>query len=791
MERITGNDGGSGMNLQAAVGEINRLKAKMTVMEQEKAAEKEKEREEEAELDNIQDSQPLAQALWDAQVPVNFKIPQLPTFEGKIDPLEHLMAVGTQTSIIGAEEHLKCKLLSSTLKDAALRWYMNLPKNSIASYTDFHKKFIHQFAGSKHVQVTATSLFGIHQGHNENLRQYLARFNEATIQVSNPNQEMFVAAVQSGLKAGHFNESLVQKPASTMQEVMKRAECYIKGEESNAEKRSRDSREKPSSRRSPERYNRGSSQRSGRYEDKGGGRYRQPWRSNEMTYRAQEEYTELNDSKVRVLDEILSSGLARLPPAPDSNARMVKTDHPIKHVLKKPDLAGRMVAWAVELSEYDITFVPRGNIKSQLLTDFIPELSSPPEATNMQPWTLSVDGASNIKGSGAGMRLAKEMEVADLRAKSNSQLVTSQVSGEFQAKDPQLIKYLEQVRSLAKHFNTFELIYVPREHNARADLLSKLASTKKPGNNRTVIQETVAKPSTGDLEVWMVTRNDDWRTPIIQYLENEKLPEEKEEKVKIKKMAAHYTMVGGELYKRGFSSPMLLCVAETESRRILNEIHNGSCGSHIGGRSLAGKVTRVGFFWPTLLSDANRHVRRCDQCQSHADLHHAPGEPLQSVMYPWPFYMWGVDILGPFTTSQGQAKFLLVAVDYFTKWIEAEPVATISSQRVKKFYWKNILCRFGIPKYIVSDNGTQFTSESMINFCQEKGIRNTFISVEHPQANGQAESANKASTKTCRERKASTKTCRGKYRSWARCPFCEVPLLGRVAHGRDAPYLGE
>ncbi|GAU49941.1 hypothetical protein TSUD_408350 [Trifolium subterraneum] len=263
MERIPNNDGGPGMNLQAAVGEINRLKAKMTAMEQEKAAEKEKEKEEEAELDNIQDSQPLAQALWDAQVPANFKIPQLPTFEGKTDPLEHLMAVGTQTAIIGAEEDLKCKLLSSTLKDAALRWYMNLPKNSIASYTDFHKKFIHQFVGSKHVQVTATNLFGIRQGHNENLREYLARFNEATIQVSNPNQEMFVAAVQN--------------------------ECYIKGEESNAEKRSRDLREKPSSRRSPERYHRRSSQRSGRYEDTGSGRYHQPWQSNERTYRVQEE----------------------------------------------------------------------------------------------------------------------------------------------------------------------------------------------------------------------------------------------------------------------------------------------------------------------------------------------------------------------------------------------------------------------------------------------------------------------------------------------------------------------
>ncbi|GAU16855.1 hypothetical protein TSUD_368040 [Trifolium subterraneum] len=178
---------------------------------------------------------------------------------------------------------------------------MNLPRNSIASYTDFHKKLIHQFAGSKHVQVTATSLFATRQRHNENLREYLAKFNEATIQVSNPNQEIYVAAVQNGMKAGHFNESLAQKPASTMQEVMKRAECYIKGEESNAEKRSRDSREKPSSR---------------------SGRYHQPWRSNERTYRTQEEYTQLHDSKVHVLDEILSSGLTRLPPAPDSNARM-------------------------------------------------------------------------------------------------------------------------------------------------------------------------------------------------------------------------------------------------------------------------------------------------------------------------------------------------------------------------------------------------------------------------------------------------------------------------------------
>jgi hypothetical protein len=121
---------------------------------------------------------------------------------------------------------------------------MNLPKNSITGYQDFHRKLIHQFAGRKHVKVTATNMFSLRKRSSETLREYLARFSGATIKISNPNQEMFVAAFHNGLRARHFNESLVQKPAETMQEVMKRAECYIKGEESNAEKRSRDHKER-------------------------------------------------------------------------------------------------------------------------------------------------------------------------------------------------------------------------------------------------------------------------------------------------------------------------------------------------------------------------------------------------------------------------------------------------------------------------------------------------------------------------------------------------------------------
>jgi ribonuclease HI len=108
-----------------------------------------------------------------------------------------------------------------------------------------------------------------------------------------------------------------------------------------------------------------------------------------------------------------------------------------------------------------------------------------------------------------GVKLAKEMDITGLRAKNNSQLMTNQVSGEFQTKDPQLVKYLERVRNLASYFNSFHLTYVPRERNARANLLSKLASTKKPGSNRTFIQETIANPSINEEPVMMIIEEED------------------------------------------------------------------------------------------------------------------------------------------------------------------------------------------------------------------------------------------------------------------------------------------
>ncbi|XP_065620879.1 uncharacterized protein LOC136063846 [Quercus suber] len=100
----------------------------------------------------------------------------------------------------------------------------------------------------------------------------------------------------------------------------------------------------------------------------------------------------------------------------------------------------------------------------------------------------------------------------------------------------------------------------------------------------------------------------------------------------------------------------------------------------------------------------------------------------------------GIDIVGPLPLDKGQVKFLLVAIDYFTKWVEAEPLATITEAKIRSFVWKNIVCRFGIPMTIISDNGRQFDCQNFKDFCSGLGIKNQFSSPGHPQANGQTES---------------------------------------------------
>jgi len=312
----------------------------------------------------------------------------------------------------------------------------------------------------------------------------------------------------------------------------------------------------------------------------------------------------------------------------------------------------------------------------------------------------------------AGMLLAKEMGAQSLVAKSDSQLVTGQVTGEYQEKDPQMAAYLRYVEVLKGAFPAFELVHVPREQNARANLLAKLASSGKGGRQRTVIQETLKTPqkfladnrvdvlhisttrgnpkshrsliqdtartpristyaaSPGGekcVQVCALEESDTWMTPYRRYIADGFLPAEPREGKRIKKNSARYTLVDGVLFRYGFTHPILTYVSGNECTRIMSELHEGICGSHVGGRSLASKVIRAGFYWPSVREDCVRNAQRCKLCQMHADWHKAPPEELRSIHSPWPYHTWGIDILGPFPLAIRQMKYLIVTIEYFTK----------------------------------------------------------------------------------------------------------------------------
>jgi len=147
---------------------------------------------------------------------------------------------------------------------------------------------------------------------------------------------------------------------------------------------------------------------------------------------------------------------------------------------------------------------------------------------------------------------------------------------------------------------------------------------------------------------------------------------------------------------------------------------------------LASKVVRAGYYWPTIREDCTRYAQRCRQCQQHADWHKAPQEELRSIYTLWPFHTWGIDILGPFPLALRQITYLVVPIEYFPKWIEAELVEQITAHKVQHFVWKNIVYRFCMPRRLVSDNDTQFASQQLGKLCTEVGIKQVFASVEHP-----------------------------------------------------------
>ncbi|XP_074341770.1 uncharacterized protein LOC141679160 [Apium graveolens] len=331
----------------------------------------------------------------------------------------------------------------------------------------------------------------------------------------------------------------------------------------------------------------------------------------------------------------------------------VRTAYPLRHILHKPESSWRMLKWAVDPGQFDLEYCPRTTIKGQALADFILEfdaevddkaivLAKPTsqgshwdEKRQELPhpwWILHVEGAVNNNGSGVGivlitpeghrlmsaihfklyatnndaeyealingLKLALEVGAVNLIVLSDSELVVNQVNGGFQARGPRTELYMRCAQRLLKKISNARLESVPREENSNADALAKMGSQMDSiqlGQIPLGIQEI---PSIPEVEVFQMQEipQESWMTPIHNYIQTGAVPEDKLQVRRLRYQAAKYVEYDGVLFKRGFNQPLLRCVDMKEGNYILREVHEGICGNHSGGGSLALKVLRQGYY---------------------------------------------------------------------------------------------------------------------------------------------------------------------------------------------------
>ncbi|XP_057803219.1 uncharacterized protein LOC131018518 [Salvia miltiorrhiza] len=367
-----------------------------------------------------------------------------------------------------------------------------------------------------------------------------------------------------------------------------------------------------------------------------------------------------------------------------------------------------MVKWAVELGEYDVEYEPITAIKAQALADFIQETTRRP----MQEfWVAFVDGSVTKEGCGIGVYIISpgygiyqfaikftcqmsnneaeyeavvrgEHILSELKAecviiRTDSQLVAQQLSGAYHVKDQRMKAYHCKISDMKQKFMEFKIEQISREENTKADLLARMASVVEQTWNEEIILLCDTREM-GTSQVISVEIRDDWRAPIIHFLKTgERLSRESDQRARYE----NYCCYGG----------------------------------HTGFQVLVCKIIRAGFYWPNINKGAREFIRKCEACQRHTGRINVPGETMGVMYAACPFDKWGIDIVGKLPTAPGGKCFLIVAVDYFSKWVEAEAVGKIDER---------------------------------------------FVFVAHPQANGQVELANRS---ICESIKKRLNQSRGKW----------------------------
>ncbi|XP_070015405.1 uncharacterized protein [Nicotiana sylvestris] len=339
-------------------------------------------------------------------------------------------------------------------------------------------------------------------------------------------------------------------------------------------------------------------------------------------------------------------------------------------------------------------------------------------------WKMFFDGAVNANGVGIGAILISPTgqhypATAQLWffCTNNTVEYEACIMGMNMAID-QDVEELRHVEDLSKRFKSIEFRYIPRCHNELAYALATLASMLPyPGNAHIDSLEVQIWERHGycnTVEAEPNTRP--WYHDIKRFLKTKEYPKQAsgDQQRTIRWHTSGFFLSGDVLYKGTPDLSLLRCIDAKEAERIMYEVHAGVCGHHMNGYVLAKKILRAGYYWITMEKDGFSFVQKCHQCQVHGDLIHAPPTELHPMSTPWLFVAWGMDVIGPIEPKASNGhRFILVAIDYFKKWVEAITLKSVTKKAVVDFVNSNLICRFGIVATIITDNAANLNSHLM------------------------------------------------------------------------------
>ncbi|KAM1754933.1 hypothetical protein ACFX12_007327 [Malus domestica] len=392
-----------------------------------------------------------------------------------------------------------------------------------------------------------------------------------------------------------------------------------------------------------------------------------------------------------------------------------------------------------------IIYVPAKAIKGQALADFLADHPIPADCKISDDlrdeevfyidifltWTIELcsNNVAEYQALIIGLQMAINMEIIALEIYGDSKLIINQLLTKYEVRKDDIVSYFRLATQLLQRFEAVTLEHVPRKENQMADALANLASSITLGEdeatNVPVCQRWVIPPVTemvlSDTNVISIlpVNIEEWRQPLINYLEHGILPDDPKHRSEVRRRAHRFLYYKGTLYRRSFEGVLLRCLGEKEANQAMEEAHSGICGAHQSGPKLYFQLKRMGYYWPSMVKDCLEHAKRCQACQFHANFIHQPPEPLHPTATSWPFDAWGLDVVGPIApkSSAGEA-YILAAIDYFSKWAEAIPLKEVKKEIV-------------------------FSNRLVDELCEKYKFKQHKSSMYHALANGLAEAFNK------------------------------------------------